>query len=253
MFANERRNEIVEMVNDNGSVAVNQLSEQFNVSTVTIRNDLKVLQDQKLLTRTHGGAIKAENDEQLNGTKFHDRRNVNLSSKHAIAVKAAQLIHNGDCILLDASTTCMALARELVDQEKRITVITNGLDTATMLKENPKITTIVLGGVAQPQSNVIDSNLNLAFLNNFNIGTFFTSSYAISSSKGLSDFDLYEAELKRKMIDHCSQTIALVDHTKFDHQSVVHYADIKELAMVITDDDTPEKIKQRLSQEAKVM
>lgn len=248
MFANERRQQILEIVNDRGSVAVNQLSTQFDVSTVTIRHDLQILQAKHLVARTHGGATKTDVEKKLNGTDFHDRRNVNITLKHSIAMKALELIHSGDCILLDASTTCMALAQALVDSDRRITVITNGLRTALLLKDNPKITTIIMGGVARPKSNVIDSDLNLNLLDNFNIGTFFTSSYAISADRGLSDFDLYEAELKRKMIDHCAQTIALVDHTKFTHKSVVHYANTNELAMIITDDQVPAKEKAALAE-----
>lgn len=255
MYTNERRNSILELVKQQESVSVDFLSKEFGVSTVTIRSDLKFLQDKNLIIRTHGGATKITKGSPLEAidTEYQVRKTKNIGEKETIAKKAAQYIHEGDCIILDASTTCYEFAKELVKLPIRMTVLTSGLRTANLLKDSTYLTVIVIGGIVKTNSNVIESTLGMGILNNFNIDTFFTSSYAISIEDGLSDFSLYESDSKREFVNHADKTIALVDHTKFEKKSIVRFCSVDQISLVISDNQLAPKTVQAYQKYTKIV
>lgn len=243
MYATERKEIILQLINQNNSVSVDDLSKKFNVSPVTIRTDLNDLQNKNLLTRTHGGAIKLPNLE-LNAsveTEYSTRKKQNLEEKKQIAEKALSYISEGDCIILDASSTCYELAKLLLKISKKMTILTSGLRTASLLKESNYFTVVLIGGIVKPNSNAIESTIGIQILKNFSIDTFFTSSYAISIEEGLSDFSLYEAELKKEFVYSAEKTIALVDHTKFEKKAIVRFCPLEKIDLVISDTKKPNK------------
>lgn len=240
MFTNERRQKILEMLEKKHSVTVEELVTCFDVSAATIRSDLNKLAETDLLIRTHGGATKNDEKAITEAERAYDiRKSVNLAEKQVIAKKAIRYIHANDCILLDASSTCYELAQLLLEYTEPLTVLTSGLRTASLLKENGQLTVIILGGIVTPNSNAIEGSLGIDLLKKFNIDTFFTSSYAISAKDGLSDFKMYEAELKKLMIKESEQTIALIDSTKFEKKSIINFATLQEIQLIISDGKLP--------------
>lgn len=239
MFIKQRQQIILNMIEKTGNITVEELVAKFNVSAPTIRADLNALAENHLLIRTHGGAIRAEQETQeLSIEKLYDnRKDKNNDEKKIIAQKAINFIDDGDCIVLDASSTCYEVAKLLLSESMNLTILTHGLRTANLLKESPFFNVIIIGGVVKRGSNAIEGTLGLDIVKKFTIDKFFTSSYAVSIDDGLSDFSIYESELKTELIDYARQTFALIDHTKFEKNSIVKFGELSKLSKIITDND----------------
>lgn len=221
------------MLQEKKRITVQELHKNLGVSAATLRSDLNNMEVEGLLTRTHGGAVL--NDDTNSETSFSAREKKNNKEKISIATKALDLVEEKQCILLDASSTALELARCLKNNPIRLTVVTNGIQTALELKENPSITVILIGGVLTKGSNFIEGTLGLDMLNQVNIDLMFTSANGFSLEKGLTDFNLYEVQLKREMINHAKKVIALIDHSKIGNNSAAIFADIRNIDVLITD------------------
>ncbi|MGX7198190.1 DeoR/GlpR family DNA-binding transcription regulator [Enterococcus olivae] len=245
MYTSQRREKILEILQDRESISVNELTDMLDVSQATIRSDLNYLSKNNLLVRTHGGAMRSKEDESLKFDKNYDiRKQKNIEKKYEIANKALPYLQDGECIILDASSTCYELAKLINQSDLKITVLTNGLRTATLLKENFNLTVILIGGVVKGASNAIEGILGMDILKKINIDILFTSAYAVSSVEGLSDFNLYEVELKNRLVEVAPKVIALVDSTKFEKRSIATFATLDQLNLLITDNQLLPEIKE---------
>ncbi|WP_124059081.1 DeoR/GlpR family DNA-binding transcription regulator [Vaginisenegalia massiliensis] len=238
MFVEERRKQIVNMVNSDNSISVNELSEKFNVSLATIRSDLNILDRQNKLIRTHGGAVKIENKDQnlIISNNYEIRKNMHINEKKYIARIALEHINDEDCIILDASSTCYELAKLLNEKSLNLTVVTNGIRTANLLKKSSNITVIVIGGIIKGDSNAIEGLLGSDILNRIYVNTIFFSAFGLTKEEGFTDFNIYEIELKKKMLEAASTKIALIDSSKFNRKSLTSFAYLRDIDCVITDE-----------------
>ncbi|MGY3725553.1 transcriptional regulator, DeoR family [Granulicatella balaenopterae] len=226
-------------------VSVNELANKFDVSPVTIRSDLKLLAQQNLLIRTHGGASVIEDNWFNEETSYDLRTKEHHLEKKEIALKAFKLIDNNDCILIDASSTCFELAKLIQKSTLNLTVVTNGILTAELLKDNHNITTILIGGIIKGRSNAIESTLGVGLLNNINCNKLFVSAKAFNLEDGLSEFNLYEVELKKIMITHVQKLFALMDVTKLEKQSLLTFANCESIDALVTNESIPKAIKEK--------
>lgn len=233
MFVSERRIKIMKLLNEKRRVTVKELSISIGVSEATLRSDLNKMELDGLLTRTHGGAVL--NNYSDNETSFSARQKKNNKEKALIAKKAMEFIVEKQCILLDASSSALELARYLKKQSIRLTVVTSGVQTALELKENPAITVILIGGVITKGSTSIEGTMGLAILDQVNIDIMFTSANGFSLEKGLTDFNLYEVQLKKEMVSRSKKVIALIDHSKIGTNSSAVFANIHDIDTLITD------------------
>lgn len=233
MFVSERRNKIMKLLHDKQRVTVKELSMNIGVSEATLRTDLNKMELEGLLTRTHGGAVL--NNTSNNETSFSARQKKNRSEKALIAKKALEFIAEKQCILLDASSSALELAHYLKKQSIRLTVVTSGVQTALELKENPSITVILIGGMITKGSTSIEGTMGLAILDQVNIDIMFTSANGFSLEKGLTDFNLYEVQLKKELVSRSKKVIALIDHSKIGTNSSAVFASIHDIDTLITD------------------
>ncbi|MGM0874523.1 MAG: DeoR/GlpR family DNA-binding transcription regulator [Bacillota bacterium] len=245
MFAPERRKRIMDMLNEHQRVTIKDLSTEINVSEATLRTDLTKLEEDGLLKRTHGGAML--NDHIDSENSFSTRERKNKDEKTAIAKKAIELISNGQCIMLDASSTALELARILADMNIRLTVVTSGIKTALELNDHPDITVILLGGIVKRGSHSLEGSLGVNILNQIHIDIMFTSANGFSLESGLTDFSVYEVELKKAMVNASKKVIALLDHTKINKNSIASFASIEQINGIITDGDITEELAQKLT------
>ena len=232
MLAPERRNRIMQILNEQKQVLVKDLSLALNVSEGTLRNDLKILEEDGLLERTHGGAVLPK--PPTNEFTFHSRSQVNKAEKMAIGKAASRLVQNGQCIILDASSTSLEMAKNLI-QHDYLTVVTNGLATAQELTRNPRINVIVVGGVLRPGSSALEGLLGRGLLSQIHADVFFTSAHGFTIAEGLTDFSVYEADLKKAMVSNVSKVVALLDHTKLNRRSIATFAHVSQIDTIITD------------------
>ncbi|MCP3027821.1 DeoR/GlpR family DNA-binding transcription regulator [Halobacillus sp. A5] len=246
MFVSERRNKIMQLLDEKKRVTVKELAAHIGVSEATLRTDLNRMEEDGLLKRTHGGAIL--NEASDNETSFSAREKKNREEKTIIAESAFELIEEKQCILLDASSTALELARYLKNQPIRLTVVTSGVLTALELKENPDITVILIGGVVTNRSSSIEGTLGLSILEHVHIDMMFTSGNGFSVESGLTDFNLYEVALKRELVKKSNKIIALVDSSKIDKASSAVFATPEEIDILITDNVTNVELSTKLKE-----
>lgn len=254
MHAEQRRNLILDILKNKKFISVNELSKALNVSKTTIRSDLHFLESQKLIERYHGGAKIIQPHQDLPIEKsFLLRERENSEKKREIAKKAISLINENDTIILDSSSTCFELAKLLKESKKRLTVLTNGLKTADLLRENLNITVVIIGGIIKNNSNAIESLLGAEMLSKFNIDKFFVSAYGVSLENGFSDFNLYEIELKKLMLNISRKNIALIDSTKFNRSSSLSFAKLTDVAAIVTDKNLKKSILKEYNKKVEII
>jgi len=247
MLAEERRSKIQEILAYKSSVSIAELVQQFGTSEMTIRRDLDELEARGVCQRIHGGAMSARVMEHL-GTiypPFSMREQAQAAEKIAIAHAAAALIKSGDTIAIDSGTTTAYLAYMLRDFNA-ITVISNSLQVLAQLYDVAGIHLISPGGTLYLESMNAGSG-DLSFVGpvanttlcSFRPNLAFISASGISLSAGISNVGLFQAEIKRTLIDISEQTVLIIDHTKFSQASGVIVADLERIDRVITDCQAP--------------
>jgi DeoR/GlpR family transcriptional regulator of sugar metabolism len=241
LFLEERRRVILEQLKRDGRVSVKELSDHLNVSAVTIRQDLRALEDEGLLERTYGGAM-ARTVNVLPEVAFEVRREANRSEKSAMGKAAAALVQEGYGIALDASTTAFALAAYLRGFHN-LTVVTNSLMIAQQFLDNPRIEVILPGGKLRRDSASVVGNPNS--LPNINLTIGFFSARGLSMDAGLTDISPEQAEIKKALLARCLTAVALIDSSKWGQVLPYTYAPIQKMSRIITTDKTaPEMIAQ---------
>lgn len=236
MTSYERRQQILALLSEKKTLNNEELQNIFTVSPSTIRNDLSALQNKKQLRRTHGGAVLYEDNDQ--NISFKYRRSKNQLEKSIICKRAADFLEEGQCIALDASSTALLFTKYLI-KFKRLTVVTNGLYTAMALKDYPNLKVILIGGLVSCKSGSIEGILGKEIISKINIDTAFVSAHGFTLDEGLSDFNIYECEIKRLLVESASSTIALLDYSKFERHSTSSFAEASKVHTIITDDKTP--------------
>jgi DeoR family transcriptional regulator of aga operon len=236
LYPEERRGEILRLINQSGRVAVAELSGQFGVSEVTIRADLQALADRSLLVRTHGGAIPlARGPYELS---LAARRQQQVAEKGRIGTAGAAMITDGDAVFLDSSSTALAIA-QCLKNHRYLTVITNGLIIAQELLDAPGVHVVLLGGTLRRETASLVGAEGLDLLRRFNIRKGFFGAHGISLTEGLTDVSPDEAELKRPLVGMCRQVIATLDDTKWGRVGLVSFAALAQIHTVITDVGAP--------------
>lgn len=232
MLGLERRQKIMEKIRLDRKVYVSELAKSFKVTEETIRRDLEKLESQDLLRRSYGGAVIAEStSDELSHTR---RSTINSESKLAIAEKAASLIHDGDTIMMDSSTTCQALLQRLKGQ-RDITVITNSIRLMSDFT-NSGFKMICTGGTMRESSCALTGSIACQTLSKYYVDFAFISCKSIDLKKGIMESNESESRVKSVMMQQARKTILLVDHSKFDKTAFVKCDDFEHIDTVVTDD-----------------
>jgi len=227
-----RRAEVVNLVLKKGYVTVQDLSKEFDVSMVTIRADLTVLEKAGMLQRRHGGA--AVHTENIPGEiAFQSRARLEQDAKRRIGIAAAALVKEGDTILIDSSTTGYYVAHYMRNKGD-LKVVTNGINTALELMRNGQAT-IMIGGMLSDKTYGTVGRLGRNTLSEIRVQKAFMGARGITVRDGLTDSNLLEVELKQAMIEIASEVIAIVDSTKFNIVGFSSFAPITRVSTIVTD------------------
>ncbi|MDF2613337.1 MAG: transcriptional regulator of sugar metabolism [Clostridia bacterium] len=242
MLAIERHNLILKLLAENDHLTTNEFCDLLNVSAATVRNDLNKLEKKNLIHKTHGGAslLIKSNDVYEASYTFHKREGSNSLQKDVISEAAIKYIKEDQCIILDASSTALALAKKL-GRFSRLTVVTNGIYTMLSLKEMPNITVIFIGGVVTKHSGGVEGVLGCDILNHINVDIAFVSGHGFALEEGLTDFNIYEVELKKQMLKHGKKCIALFDSSKLEKVSTASFGKAEDIHLLITDSHASEQ------------
>jgi len=228
----DRRNEIVRMVNTNGRAKVEELSRHFNVSTVTIRNDLNYLEERGLIHRAYGGALTRK--EVAFDPTLIEKAKLHAEEKKRIGARAAEMVFDGDSIILDSGTTTIEIAKGLRDR-RDLTVMTNAINIATELAGLPGVTVMLTGGTLREKSfSLVGPNAELA-LKAFYFDKLFLGVDGLDAESGLTTPNVLEARLNRVMIEMSRETIVVVDSSKFGRRSLSLIAPLDGIHSIITD------------------
>ncbi len=238
MTLSERHKAILESLRNSGSVDVGVLSQQLKVSAVTIRKDLDMLEEKKLLYRTHGGAIIA--DPYIATRKVSEKEKLHPELKRRIGQRAIELLSPQDALIIASGTTVQAFARCIPNM--KMTVITSAMNVVMELLDKPDIEIIQLGGIIRHSSASVVSEYAIRMLDNFACNKLFLGVDGIDPEYGLSTTHLQEASLNRMMIHSATKTIVLADSSKFGRRGFSKICDMSDIDHVITDSGTPAKM-----------
>ncbi len=228
----KRREQILQLLINHGNVQVADLVERFDVSSVTIRNDLSQIESQGLATRNHGGAslLRAPPQEQ----DIHEKDALNLPLKESIGAYAARLVKPGDNIIVDSGSTTMTLARHLRGH-RDVTVMTNGLNIAWELANAPGVELLLTGGLLRKQSLSLHGSQAEASLNTYSFDTVFLGVDGLDLQFGLTTHNEAEASLNHHMVERARRIVVLTDSSKFGRVSLHRIARLDQVHAIITD------------------
>ena len=231
MLAIERRNQILSTLEAEKRVLVPELAKKFSVTEETIRRDLEKMDKEGLLKKTYGGAVLANISAEL---PYKMRVEANKAQKSAIAEKIYKLIESKDNIMLDASSTCVQIARKLKAMDK-LTIITNSAEILMECSASDNINVISTGGELRGSSLSLVGSSAAYVLNQLTADKAIISCKGLDFEKGIMESNLAEAEIKRAMTANANQVILAVDSSKFNRISFAKTLDIKRVHMVVSD------------------
>ncbi|GAB4441279.1 MAG: DeoR/GlpR family DNA-binding transcription regulator [Anaerolineae bacterium] len=234
----QRRQYIINALSEAGQLTVAELSQQFNVSEVTIRQDLQALSEQGLLQRTRGGALSINAMPEFS---FDVRQQQRSAEKARIGLAAAQRVYYGDTIFLDASTTAQAMLPHL-KQIPELTVVTNSLKLAFGLLDAPQIQVLMPGGNLRRTSISLVGQTDCDALAGINIATGFFGARGISVPEGMTDVELEEVRMKKMMVERCRQVVGVLDGRKWGKVAASTFASLDKIDIIITDADAPREL-----------
>jgi DeoR family transcriptional regulator, aga operon transcriptional repressor len=237
MNLTERHQLIINKLKKEGSVKVVDLCNELNVSSVTIRKDLKLLEDKALLFRTHGGGTIS--NPYTVDRPVNEKAKIHSGEKSGIGEIAAKLVEPNDCILIASGTTVLSLARN-IQPIGQLTVITAALNVAIELVNHPGIEVIQLPGIIRKTSSSVTGVYAEKMLEDFSVSKLFLGVDGIDIEFGLTTTNMMEAQLNKKMIAASQKTIVLADSSKFGKRGFGRICGLEDIEHVITDGNVSE-------------
>lgn len=230
MFAEERRIKIAEIVNNGNSARVSELAITFDISESTIRRDLMELQNSGLLLRTHGGALSRNTSFE---PSYYEQENEYIKEKESIGKMAADLIKDGDTVLLDSGTTVTYIPKYIT--AKNITILTNSVPLIWELSKYEDIEIIIIGGSIRTKTKVMVGPLAEMSIKQFCVDKVFLGANGISLQTGLTTPDILEANVKKTMLSISKEKYVVADSSKFEISSFAVVCNLLEINCIITD------------------
>ena len=240
MYAVERQQAIAELVAQRGRLSVNELADEYAVTTETIRRDLDVLERAALLRRVHGGAVRTESVTAFE-LAVGDRAREHTDEKDLIAKAAlAFLPHANGAVILDAGTSTGRLAT-MLPTDRPLTLLTNSVPIAAKVAGSQTLTLHLLPGRVRPTTLAAVGEEVIAALSVLRADVAFMGTNGISLGHGFSTPDASEAAAKKAMIASAHRVVVLADSSKFGVETTVRFAALDDVDVVITDSGAPER------------
>lgn len=236
-----RREKIVSMLKDNGSVQVPVLSEIFGVSTVTIRKDLKFLDQQGIAARSYGGAILSEIATPTPAYHIKYKQQENITEKIAIGQAAATLINSGESIILGSGSATLHIATN-IREKKGITVVTNSLHAMNELSSCPDIDLLMLGGTLCVKSMSFYGVPAEDYLSNLHVDKLFLEANSFHTQRGITTHIEAEAILNRIMCKVANEIIIVTDSSRLNKACLHQVLETSKISKLVTDNNIPSDI-----------
>jgi len=245
LTAYDRRQRLLGLIRKDPALRVPEIARLLGVSQGTIRNDLNALAEEKQLIRVRGGGVALADSSLPRSSAFAARVITNQEAKLLIGRRAAELVEDGDSLLLDASSTVYHMAQHL--RERRgLRVVTNGIEIACLLAQNPANTVNLVGGILRPGIESVVGPWSERFLQDVRIKTAFVSCSGFTPEGGMTEVDVYEAQFRVKAIESASQVVALIDSSKFGKLDMTPSVRLDQISILFTDANLPPEWSARL-------
>lgn len=245
MTGNPRHDQLISLIAERGYMNIEELAQLLDVSTQTVRRDIRKLSEQGLITRHHGGAGRVSS---LMNVAFEQREQSLTREKQLMAEAVADFLPERCTVFITIGTTVEAVARALVYRSD-LRIITNSLRVADILYKNPELEVMVPGGTLRPHNGGIVGPNTVSFIEGFRADYLITSIGAIDSDGTLLEFDVNEATVARTMMSHARQTLLIADHSKFAASAAVSVSNARSVHAFFTDTPPPEAFEQLLREE----
>ncbi len=232
MLAIERRNAILSKLYLDGKVIVSALSQEFDVTEETIRRDLDKLDKEGLVKKSYGGAVLVQNFST--DLPHSVRKKANVEAKQKIAEKISTLFQDGDCIMLDASSTALLLLN-YIRNLKNITLITNSVEALIELSDKDDWNVFSTGGKLKKGSLSLVGPSAEKTIRSFHVDYAVCSSKGLDITRGITDSNEKDSEMKQAIFESAETKILCVDSSKFDKISLIKVGDISEVDIIATD------------------
>ncbi len=233
MLAIERRNAILAKLNAEGKVIVADLSREFDVTEETIRRDLEKLDNEGLAKKTYGGAIL--NQSLHTDLPFNVRKRSNVELKQKIAEKIADLIQDGDYIMLDASSTAIYITQYIKTRKNNITLITNSVEIMLELADKDDWKVLSTGGALKKGALSLVGTSAERMIRGFHVDLAICSCKGLDMNMGITDSNEKDSVIKQAIFSAADKKILAVDSSKFDKISFVCVCDVGEVDTIVTD------------------
>ncbi|WP_254271434.1 HTH-type transcriptional regulator GlpR [Haloarcula marina] len=234
MLPAERKRTIVKLVTERDGCSVAVLADELDFSKATIRRDLRDLEAEGRIERSHGGAVPASS---VGTERSYDQREVDrLDAKQRIAARASEEIRDGQVVFFDAGTTVMEVARAAPDAG--YVAATNMPELAMELSDR-ELDVKLTGGTLRPRTRALVGPTAESFLERTNFDLLFLGTNALDARAGLSTPNEAEAAVKRHMVERAGRVVLVADSTKFGERSFVSFADVDDVDLLVTDAELP--------------
>ncbi|WP_170769506.1 DeoR/GlpR family DNA-binding transcription regulator [Ruegeria lacuscaerulensis] len=233
-----RQSDILEVARQDGRVMVEELAQRFDVTVQTIRRDLSELADMGKLDRVHGGAVLRSGVSNIG---YEDRRALNADTKVQIAKTCAQDIPDGASLFMSIGTSTEAVARQLLNH-KDLMVVTNNMNVANILVENPNCQIVVAGGVLRRSDGGLVGDLTISTIEQFKFDYAVIGCSALDAAGDLLDFDFQEVKVSQTIIAQARQSLLVADHSKFQRTAPARIASLTDVDVFYTDQPLAEDL-----------
>ena len=240
----KRHEKIWQLIQKKGFVTIEALAQEFDVTPQTIRRDINMLSDEGLINRYHGGAGLASSTENV---AYDQRKIMSLKEKQKIAEMVAKEIPDKASLFINIGTTTEEIAKKLCDH-KRLSVITNNLNVASIMSRNEDFEVIVTGGLVRHRDGGIIGPLTIDFIQQFRVDYGIIGISGIDLDGTMFDFDYREVRAAKSINANSRKVFLAADHKKFGRNAMVRLGNISEVDALFTDREPPATLTEVLAQ-----
>lgn len=242
MLSSQRKQRILQILEEEKQVTSSDLSQRFGVSEDSIRRDLRELASESLLQRVHGGALPVS----AAIAPFETRKSVQTGSKQVIAKKAVQLIQAGQVVIIDGGTTTAEMVKVL-PTDLAFTVVTHSPSIAVALVDYPLIDVIMIGGQLYRHSVVAVGSAVLEAIAHINADIFFMGVTGVHKTAGLTTGNYEEASVKRALATRAAETVVMVSPEKMNSASAFVIGELSLASTLVVDEEPDDEMRQWLA------
>lgn len=243
MFQINRHKKIYNYLLDKNNATVNELAEICDVAPMTIRRDLDKMESDGLITRVFGGAVIGSNI--VKEIAYEEKEKASINEKISIASEASKLVSDNSIVLLDSGTTCMEIARNLIDKSN-LKVITTDILIAAYLMKFKNIEVYCTGGRVQTDIGCCIDHMAVDYISKINADICFLGASAINNSLDVSTFTMDKVLIKQAMLKASEYRILVADDTKFEKSSFAKICELTDFNLVITNKEIKDSLKETL-------